>query len=173
MEQACHFFQANHQQRHRCSSRSRCYAHRLPRQRPFADKVARLQHCHDGLFAVLRDDRDLHNAPLNVHYVLAHISLAENSLVRRECRNPPFYPGGIEEVLGNSRFLRFLYLACPWRRKISRAQSVPARGPSCRSSRIHEPPPRLTDTRYHLSRYVSKITTARVVNHSKPSHRFP
>ncbi len=79
--------------------RGRGDAHRLPRQGSLADEVARFQHGDDGFLAGLGDNGEFYRAFLDVHHVLADVSLGEDGVLRLELRNGSCHAGGIEEGL--------------------------------------------------------------------------
>src|ERR1700692_434879 len=82
-----------------CACRGRRDAYRLPCQGTLAHKVARLQHRHDGFLADLGDDGDLYRSFLDVHDVLADVSLREDGVLRLEFQNGSCQTRGFQKGL--------------------------------------------------------------------------
>ncbi len=61
-----------------CNRGGRRHTNGLTCQASFAEKIARAQNRHDGLFAILIDDRKFYTALLDVFHTVCGIALREN-----------------------------------------------------------------------------------------------
>jgi len=78
----------------------------LAGETPFAEEAARAEHRHDGLSAGLRQDRELDAPGLDVHDVLADVSLAEDRVASPVLHHRLRETGRVEKRLRVERATR-------------------------------------------------------------------
>ena len=87
VERANHFVFLNDEHGGGCNRGRSRYANGLARKAPFPKKITRSKERHNGFFAALIDDSELHTTFLNVHDILRGIALREDGFFSSKLSN--------------------------------------------------------------------------------------
>ena len=99
VEDANHFLFIDDQRGGRRNGGRGSHAEGLTSETGFAEKIAGAKDGYDCFFADLIDDRKLHPAFLDIHYVLSGITLGEDRLFASEFGDFSAQTGGVQECL--------------------------------------------------------------------------